>query len=96
VLGYVLGSTLTTGAAPHDARSVHVDYIGVRADQRRRGIGELLVRKVWLAALRRGFTCSSVEIDVDNGSKAPLPYRRLGYVPVQSRYSYRIDAARGS
>jgi ribosomal protein S18 acetylase RimI-like enzyme len=96
VLGYVLGSTLTTGAAPHDVRSVHVDYIGVRADQRSRGIGELLVRKVWLAALRRGFTCSSLEIDVDNGSKAHRPYRRLGYVPLQSRYSYRIDAARDS
>jgi ribosomal protein S18 acetylase RimI-like enzyme len=96
VVGYVLGSTFTTGAAPGDERSAHTDYIGVRADQRKRGIGELLLRKIWLAALRRGFTVASLGTDIDNRSKAHLLYRRLGYASVQSQYAYRIDAAKGS
>ncbi len=94
VVGYVLGSTFSSGAAPADERSAHTDYIGVRADQRKRGIGELLLRKIWLAALRRGLTVASLGTDVDNRSKAHLLYRRLGYVSVQSQYAYRIDAAR--
>jgi ribosomal protein S18 acetylase RimI-like enzyme len=96
VLGYVLGSTFTAGAAPGDERSAHTDYIGVRADQRKRGIGELLLRKIWLAALRRGFTVASLGTDIDNRSKAHLLYRRLGYASVHSQYAYRIDATRGS
>jgi ribosomal protein S18 acetylase RimI-like enzyme len=96
VVGYVLGSTFTSGAAPHDERSAHTDYIGVRADHRKRGIGELLLRKVWLAALRRGFTVASLGTDIDNRSKAHLLYRRLGYESVQSQYAYRIDTSEGS
>ena len=79
VVGYVLGSTFSAGAAPDDERSAHTDYIGVRSDQRKRGIGELLLRKIWLAALRRGFTVASLGTDIDNRSKAHLLYRRLGY-----------------
>ncbi len=94
VVGYVLGSTFTSGAAPADERSAHTDYIGVRADLRKRGVGELLLRKIWLAALRRGFTVASLGTDVENRSKAHLLYRRLGYVSVQSQYAYRIEAAR--
>jgi ribosomal protein S18 acetylase RimI-like enzyme len=93
VVGYVLGSTFSAGAAPADERSAHTDYIGVRSDQRKRGIGELLLRKIWLAALRRGLTVASLGTDIDNRSKAHLLYRRLGYVSVQSQYAYRIDAA---
>lgn len=93
VVGYVLGSTFSAGAAPDDERSAHTDYIGVRNDQRKRGIGELLLRKIWLAALRRGFTVASLGTDIDNRSKAHLLYRRLGYLSVESQYAYRIDAA---
>jgi ribosomal protein S18 acetylase RimI-like enzyme len=93
VVGYVLGSTFSAGTAPDDERSAHTDYIGVRSDQRKRGIGELLLRKIWLAALRRGFTVASLGTDIDNRSKAHLLYRRLGYLSVESQYAYRIDAA---
>lgn len=92
VVGYVLGSTFTSGAAPHDERSAHTDYIGVRGDHRKRGIGELLLRKVWLAALRRGLTAASLGTDIRNRSNAHLLYERLGYLAVQSQYAYRIDA----
>jgi ribosomal protein S18 acetylase RimI-like enzyme len=93
VVGYVLGSTFTSGAAPAEERSAHTDYIGVRSDLRRRGIGELLLRKIWLAALRRGLPVASLGTDINNRSKAHLLYRRLGYVAVESQYSYRIDSA---
>ncbi|BBY30748.1 GNAT family N-acetyltransferase [Mycolicibacterium sediminis] len=91
VVGYVLGSTFTAGAAPAAERSAHTDYIGVRADHRKRGIAELLLRKIWLAALRRGLTAASLGTDIRNRSNAHLLYERLGYVAVQSQYAYRID-----
>lgn len=94
VVGYVLGSTFTAGAAPDEERSAHTDYIGVRHDQRKRGIGELLLRKIWLAALRRGLTVASLGTDIANRSNAHLLYRRLGYVAVENQYGYRIDAVR--
>lgn len=94
VVGYVLGSTFTAGAAPGEERSAHTDYIGVRSDQRKRGIGELLLRKVWLAALRRGVPVASLGTDINNQSNAHLLYRRLGYVAVENQYAYRIDAVR--
>lgn len=93
VVGYVLGSTYTAGAAPGEVRSAHTDYIGVRPDARKRGIGELLLRKIWLAALRRGLTAASLGTDINNRSKAHLLYRRLGYVAVEQQYAYRIDTA---
>lgn len=91
VVGYVLGSTFTAGAAPADERSAHTDYIGVRRDHRKRGIGELLLRRIWLAALRRGLTAASLGTDIRNRSNAHLLYERLGYVAVQSQYAYRIE-----
>jgi ribosomal protein S18 acetylase RimI-like enzyme len=91
VVGYVLGSTYTAGAAPGEERSAHTDYIGVRADQRKRGIGELLLRKIWLAALRRGVPVASLGTDIHNRSNAHLLYERLGYVAVERQYAYRID-----
>ncbi|WKG01560.1 N-acetyltransferase [Mycolicibacterium sp. HK-90] len=91
VVGYVLGSTYTTGAGADQERSAHTDYIGVRRDLRTRGTGELLLRKIWLAALRRGFTAASLGTDIDNASNAHELYRRLGYVTVRDQYAYRID-----
>lgn len=91
VIGYVLGSTYTVGTGAAEERSAHTDYIGVRRDRRLRGTGELLLRKVWLAALNRGFTAASLGTDIDNASKAHLLYRRLGYVTVADQYAYRID-----
>lgn len=91
VVGYVLGSTYTSGVAGAQELSAHTDYIGVRSDLRRHGIGELLLRKVWLAALRRGLSVASLGTDINNRSKAHLLYRRLGYVAVEEQYSYRID-----
>ncbi|KWX24192.1 GNAT family acetyltransferase [Mycolicibacterium wolinskyi] len=92
VIGYVLGSVYTVGTGAAAQRSAHTDYIGVRRDRRQRGTGELLLRKIWLAALRRGFTAASLGTDIDNASKAHLLYRRLGYVAVADEYAYRIDA----
>ncbi|OBC16008.1 GNAT family acetyltransferase [Mycobacterium sp. 852013-50091_SCH5140682] len=92
VVGYVLGSTYTVGVGADEERSAHTDYIGVRRERRLRGTGELLLRKIWLAALRRGLTAASLGTDINNASKAHLLYRRLGYVPVQDSYAYRIDA----
>lgn len=91
VVGYVLGSTYTVGTGTDEERSAHTDYIGVRRDRRTRGTGELLLRKVWLAALRRGFTVASLGTDIDNASKAHELYRRLGYAAVGDQYAYRID-----
>jgi ribosomal protein S18 acetylase RimI-like enzyme len=92
VVGYVLGSTYTyLGGAGTEERSAHTDYIGVRRDQRRHGLGELLLRKVWLAALRRGLTLASLGTDINNRSKAHLLYERLGYVAVERSAAYRID-----
>jgi ribosomal protein S18 acetylase RimI-like enzyme len=91
VLGYVLGSTYTVSAAGGYEHSAHTDYIGVRADQRRHGLGELLLQKIWLAALRRGLAAASLGTDIHNRSKAHLLYRRLGYVAVEDQFAYRID-----
>jgi ribosomal protein S18 acetylase RimI-like enzyme len=93
VVGYVLGSTYTTGVGTSEERSAHTDYIGVRRDQRRRGIGEFLLKKIWLAALRRGFTIASLGTDINNRSNAHLLYRRLGYVAVENQFAYRIDTS---
>ncbi|MGV0814414.1 GNAT family N-acetyltransferase [Mycolicibacterium boenickei] len=94
VVGYVLGSTYTTGAGADEELSAHTDYIGVRRDLRTRGTGELLLRKIWLAALRRGFTVASLGTDINNASNAHELYRRLGYVAVRDQYAYRIDSDR--
>jgi ribosomal protein S18 acetylase RimI-like enzyme len=91
IVGYVLGSTYTTGVGTAEERSAHTDYIGVRGDQRRRGIAELLLKKIWLAALRRGLAVASLGTDINNRSNAHLLYRRLGYVAVESQFAYRID-----
>ncbi|OMC39955.1 GNAT family acetyltransferase [Mycobacterium sp. GA-1841] len=92
VVGYVLGSTYTTGVGADQEHSAHTDYIGVRRDRRTRGTGELLLRKIWLAALRRGLTVASLGTDIDNASRAHELYRRLGYLAVRDQYAYRIDA----
>jgi ribosomal protein S18 acetylase RimI-like enzyme len=96
VVGYVLGSTYTKGAGAAQERSAHTDYIGVRRDQRRRGIGEVLLKKIWLAALRRGLTVASLGTDINNRSNAHLLYRRLGYVAVENQFAYRIDTSAGA
>jgi ribosomal protein S18 acetylase RimI-like enzyme len=93
VVGYVLGSTFTAGAGVAEERSAHTDYIGVRRDHRRHGIAELLLKKVWLAAVRRGVTLASLGTDINNKSNAHLLYHRLGYVAVENMFAYRIDAA---
>jgi ribosomal protein S18 acetylase RimI-like enzyme len=92
VVGYVLGSTYTTGPASSEERSAHTDYIGVRRDQRKRGIAELLLGKIWLAALRRGLTVASLGTDIANRSNAHLLYERVGYVAVEKQVAYRIDS----
>jgi ribosomal protein S18 acetylase RimI-like enzyme len=92
VVGYVLGSTYTVRTDTGEERSAHTDYIGVRRDRRERGTGELLLKKIWLAALRRGFTAASLGTDINNASNAHVLYRRLGYVAVRDEYAYRIDA----
>src|SRR4051794_5924579 len=91
VVGYVLGSTYITGVGSSEERSAHTDYIGVRRDQRRRGIAEFLLKKIWLAALRRGLAVASLGTDINNRSNAHLLYRRLGYVAVENQFAYRID-----
>jgi ribosomal protein S18 acetylase RimI-like enzyme len=91
VVGYVLGSTYTSGTAGSEERSAHTDYIGVRRDQRKRGIGELLLGKIWLAALRRGLAVASLGTDIANRSNAHLLYERLGYVADEKQAAYRID-----
>ncbi|MFG1934071.1 GNAT family N-acetyltransferase [Mycobacterium sp. NPDC048908] len=96
VVGYVLGSTYTTGVGAAEERSAHTDYIGVRRDQRQRGIGEFLLKKIWLAALRRGFTVASLGTDIHNRSNAHLLYRRLGYIAVENQFAYRIDTSAGT
>jgi ribosomal protein S18 acetylase RimI-like enzyme len=96
VVGYVLGSVYTAGPAGAEERSAHTDYIGVHRDLRRQGIGELLLQKVWLAALRRGLTSVSLGTDINNRSHAHLLYRRLGYVAVEYQFAYRIDAQNGA
>ena len=96
VIGYVLGSTYTAGASHGRERSAHTDYIGVRADQRRRGLGELLLKKVWLAALARGLSAASLGTDIHNRSNAHLLYQRLGYVAVEDQFAYRIDSETAS
>jgi len=93
VVGYVLGSTYSSGVAGAQELSAHTDYIGVRPELRRHGIGELLLQKIWLAALRRGLTVASLGTDINNRSKAHLLYRRLGYVAVEEQFSYRIEGA---
>ncbi len=91
VVGYVLGSVYTAGTGEAAERSAHTDYIGVRKDQRRNGIAELLLRKIWLAALSRGLTLASLGTDIHNRSNAHLLYRRLGYVAVEFQSAYRIE-----
>jgi ribosomal protein S18 acetylase RimI-like enzyme len=92
VVGYVVGSTYTSGVGAAEERSAHTDYIGVRRDHRRRGIAEFLLKKIWLAAKRRGLNAASLGTDINNRSNAHLLYRRLGYVAVENSFAYRIDA----
>ncbi|WP_333563693.1 GNAT family N-acetyltransferase [Mycolicibacterium sp. BiH015] len=61
-------------------------------DQRRRGIAELLLRKIWSAALSRGLSVASLGTDINNRSNAHLLYERLGYVAVERQSAYRIEA----
>ncbi|MHA3020776.1 GNAT family N-acetyltransferase [Mycobacterium sp. BMJ-28] len=96
VVGYVLGSTYSYLTGTTEERSAHTDYIGVRRDQRKAGIGEFLLRKIWLAALRRGLDLASLGTDVNNASKAHLLYQRLGYVAVEHQSAYRIDPERSA
>lgn len=96
VVGYVLGSTYTSGVGAAQERSAHTDYIGVRRDQRQRGIGEFLLKKVWLAALRRGLSAASLGTDIHNRSNAHLLYRRLGYIAVENQFAYRINTSAGT
>lgn len=91
VVGYVLGSVYTDGTTGTVEQSVHTDYIGVARSWRRRGIAEVLLNKVWLAALQRGFTLASLFTDIENASGAHHLYARLGYVAVEHHASYRID-----
>jgi ribosomal protein S18 acetylase RimI-like enzyme len=91
VVGYVLGSTYTAGVEEGQEISAHTDYIGVHRDHRRQGVAELLLKKVWLAARRRGLRLASLGTDVDNRSKAHVLYERLGYVAVEHESAYRID-----
>jgi ribosomal protein S18 acetylase RimI-like enzyme len=91
LVGYVLGSQFTRGPAPSEELSAHTQYIGVRSDLRRTGIAELLLKKVWAAALRRGLSVASLGTDVRNRTHAHLLYRRLGYLPVEHEFAYRID-----
>jgi ribosomal protein S18 acetylase RimI-like enzyme len=95
VVGYVLGSTYTAGAAGSEERSAHTDYIGVRRDYRKRGVAELLLKKIWLAALRRGLTAASLGTDIRNRSNAHRLYRRIGYVAVEGQVAHRIDTDEG-
>ncbi|MGU3499705.1 GNAT family N-acetyltransferase [Mycobacterium sp. C31M] len=92
VVGYVLGSTYTYLDNGRQEQSAHTDYIGVRSDHRKRGIAEFLLRKVWLAALRRGLTLASLGTDIHNRSNAHLLYERLGYRAVERQSAYRIDS----
>ena len=94
VVGYVVGSTYTAGPAGTEERSAHTDYIGVRRDRRRQGIAELLLKKVWLAALQRGLTVASLGTDINNRSNAHLLYARLGYVAIEHQSAYRIDTVK--
>ena len=91
VIGYVLGSIFTAGVGASEERSAHTDYIGVRRRSATRGIGEFLLKKIWLAALRRGFTVASLGTDINNRSNAHVLYRRLGYIAVEQQFAYRIE-----
>lgn len=93
VIGYVLGSLFTAGIGNTEERSAHTDYIGVRRDRRKRGVAELLLKKIWLAALDRGLPIASLGTDINNRSNAHLLYERLGYVAVEHQSAYRIDGA---
>ncbi|MEH3133433.1 MAG: GNAT family N-acetyltransferase [Mycolicibacterium neoaurum] len=92
VVGYVLGSTYSYVNGEVEERSAHTDYIGVHTGQRRRGIAEFLLRKIWLAALRRGLHLASLGTDIHNRSNAHVLYERLGYQAVEHQFAYRIDA----
>lgn len=96
VVGYVLGSTYAYLDGSIEERSAHTDYIGVRRDQRKRGIAEFLLRKIWLAALRRGLSLASLGTDIHNRSNAHVLYERLGYHAVEHQFAYRIDAPTGT
>jgi len=96
VVGYVLGSTYTYLDGDTEERSAHTDYIGVRRDQRKRGIAEFLLRKIWLVALRRGLHLASLGTDIHNRSNAHILYERLGYHAVEHQFAYRIDALTGT
>ena len=89
-VGYVLGSTYTHLTGGGEERSAHTDYIGVRADQRKRGIGEFLLRKSWLAALRRGPTSPPTcgfrfSIFCRLQRHCPIPAILLGEIPFHRR-----------
>lgn len=94
IVGYVLGSVYNDGSHGPVESSAHTDYIGVSRSHRKRGLAELLLKNVWLSALRRGLPVASLGTDIDNASNSQALYRRLGYVPVEFQASYRLDRHR--
>ena len=91
VVGYVLGSTYTAGAAGADERSAHTDYIGVRAinvsGESPNSYSEDLAGR---PAAR--VDVASLGTDIENRSNAHLLYARLGYVAVEQSVRVPIDA----
>ena len=93
VVGYVLGLHLHRRCrCVRRAQRPHRLHRGAPPISAQRGIGEFLLKKIWLAALRRGFTVASLGTDINNRSNAHVLYRRLGYVAVEQQFAYRIDA----
>jgi ribosomal protein S18 acetylase RimI-like enzyme len=65
--------------------------MGVIPDERRRGIGELLMRAVHHAARERGVRESLLEV-IDSNAPAIALYEKLGYVHVRDLELWRLDS----
>ena len=74
--------------------SAHVTTIGVRPDQRRKGIGKALMMQGEMAIQKRGYSTLLLEVRNSNEAGRAL-YGKLGFIVVQRLEKYYNDGEDG-
>jgi len=69
------------------ADEVHILDVAVHPDHRRRGVGKVLMREIFVEARRRGACSASLEVRVSNQPAIAL-YHTLGFSQVSIRRRY--------
>jgi mycothiol synthase len=76
--GEIVGFSICKEIEDGDARIGYVSDLGVRPDQRGRGLGSALLLLSFGAMRRRGLTRVSLDVDAENTTSALRLYRKVG------------------